>query len=339
MALVVMIIAAPCFADIYAGGQARYLAMGGAGLAAVDTPDVTTSVNPAAIGIIPTTTRVIFFPSGSFRADNASTKDLFNWALDIPNLSPIESLELAQDFGGFPTMFDYEASVGFGRGGLGITFNGEARARVTPNDPFMQWARGEAAPDASMEANVHSEAAGSLPIVTLAIPVSQLSKDAGQLWIGGRLRYVNGRYTNRTVTWNGLSLQVSTEPVERSTGIAGDIGVIYLLPKLPKTSVGLVVTNLLKPSLDSIEQDMIVSIGAVTKPTSQLTIAADLVNLTKAYNEGAKLRMGIEIAPTKDYAVRFGYSGQSFTWGGRVFGIDVAFSSRMPLGINRTIRF
>jgi hypothetical protein len=138
---------------------------------------------------------------------------------------------------------------------------------------------------------------------------------------------------------DALKVDVDRETVERSTGIAIDAGAIYLLPRLPQTSVGLVVTNLIKPSLGSIEQGTIISIGAVTKPTSKLMVAADLVNLTNAYNEGVKLRIGVELAPTKYYALRIGHSGESFTFGARLFGVDVAFSNRMPLGINRTIRF
>jgi hypothetical protein len=195
-----------------------------------------------------------------------------------------------------------------------------------------------------MQAVVWGEAAISEPSVGFGFKVPHFATGKSDLWLGTRLRWVQGKYVRRTVSWSGSSdpnnaLTTSNEPIQDESGIGGDFGAIYRTNDHSGLTFGVAATDLLKPSLGPIEQDMILSVGMSVKPHPKVLIAADVVNLTNGYDEGTKLRIGVEVAPVSVLAVRAGYSGDAFTYGFGFFGFDFAFSSDIPLSIARTIRF
>jgi hypothetical protein len=178
----------------------------------------------------------------------------------------------------------------------------------------------------------------------MGFKVPKFATGKGDLWLGGRLRYVRGEYVRRTISWSGSAdpndpLQTSNESVADSSGVGGDLGLIYRAPGPKDLSFGLAVTNFLKPSLGSIRQDSIWNMGMAVRPNSKTLVVADLVNINQAYDEKVKLRLGVEVTPIRAIALRAGYSGDAFTSGFGVFGMDFAFSSKSPLSLSRTIRF
>lgn len=338
-------IALPGSADVNFGGLARFTAMGGAGLAVTDSPVTTSSMNPAALGMLPA--RISFaFPSVNLRAEGASLNDITDWASKIADLSGPDGIELAREFGKRETMLDASVNTGFMGSPLSLTLDGEARVRITPNAAFREFAETGTLPanPEDMEAVVWAEAATALPSVSLGFKVPSLATGKGDLWLGTRIRFVQGNYTRRTVTWSGSEdvdnlLQTSDEPSQEESGIGADLGIIYRTPGPKEVSFGLVATNLIKPKLGDIVQDTMLSVGMAMRPNSKTLVVADIVNLTDAYDEGMKLRTGVEFRPIRKLALRVGYSGDSFTSGIGIFGLDFAFSSEAPLTVARTIRF
>lgn len=332
-------------ADINAGGQARFLALGGAGLACTDSPALTSTVNPAALGMLPKRLSFIF-PNVGFQTDGATLSSISDWADDIWDLSGTEGVDFARQFGKQATMLDVTAGTGLMGGPIGIGADGEARIRIIPNAAFQEFARTGNLPDdpSQMQATVWAEAAASLPSISLGFKVPGFATGKGDMWIGTRLRYVRGTYVRRTVSWSGSMdpndpLATSDEPVQNESGIGGDLGMIYRAPGPSRFSVGLVATDLFKPGLGNISQDTSWNVGIAVEPMAKMLFVADLVNLTNAYDEGVDLRCGLEFRPIRMLALRAGYSGDALTTGIGIFGMDFAFSSNTPLSISRTIRF
>ncbi|MEN6520706.1 MAG: hypothetical protein ABFD46_06080 [Armatimonadota bacterium] len=341
----ILFAAVSAMADVSMGGQARFYAMGGAGLASIDNPSETATMNPAAMGLL--SKRVRFtLPNFGIRADGASVDDISKWANDIWDLSGTQGVEIAREFGTHDTTLDAGASTGISGLSISAMLDGEARLKIIPNDEFKEFARtGNLPSDPSkMEAVVWAEAAASVPSISAGFKVPKFATGKGDLWIGARVRAVKGRYIRRTINWSGSNdpnnaLTTSSEPVKEESGIGGDFGLIYRAPGKRQMSYGLAVTNLLKPSLGDIDQETIWNVGVSMQPTSKMVVVADIVNLTDAYDEGTDLRMGVEFRPVRWLGLRAGYTGHVLTTGVGVFGYDFAFASETPLSISRTIRF
>lgn len=337
--------ALPSAADVNFGIDARFMAMGGAGLATTDSPQATATMNPAAFGLL--SKRFSFtLPSGSFSAQNASLSDINHWASSISDLSGQDGIDLARQFGQRNTMLDVSALTGFSVGSVSAMLDGEARARITPNAAFQEFARTGVLPVNAdqMQAVIQAEAATAMPAIGFGFKAPGIATGKGDLWIGARLRAMRASYVRRTVSWSGSAdpdnlLVTSDEPAQDENGIGADLGLIYRTPHANGLSFGLAVTNLLEPSLGAIEQDRIISLGMAVRPSPKTVVVADIVNLNNGYGEGAKLRFGLEFAPIKYLALRAGYSGESFTTGFGLFGLDFAFASKTPMSIARTIRF
>lgn len=338
-------LALPASADLNIGGEARFTAMGGAGLASTVNPSATATMNPAALGLLPKRLQ-LQFPYMNFRSTGASIGSLNKWANDVWDLSGTDAIKFARDFGTNETDYDLNIGTGINGGPVSLLANGEARLRIIPNDSFKEFVRtGNLPADPStMQATIWAEAGTAIPSVGLGFKVPKFATGMGNLWLGTRLRYVRGTYIRRTVSWSGSMdpnnpLQVSNEPAEKKSGLGGDFGLIYGKPGRTEMNYGLVATNLLKPGLGKVHQDTIWSMGVAAKPNSKTLIVADIVNLTGAYDENTALRMGVEFKPISAIALRAGYSENGFTTGFGLFGLDVAFASKSPLSISRTIRF
>ena len=337
------LVALSASADIEVGGLARSAAMGGAGLASTDNPAATAAMNPAAIGIM--SKRIGFqFPNASFRMEGIGLSDIREWGDKIWDLSGEEGIDLARELGKEEILMDLGLTTGITGSPISILADGEARVRVSPNEAFKEYARTGVLPadPTEMGATVRAEAVAALPSVALGLKVPSFASGKGDLWIGTRVRYVQGRYVQRTISGTNDPEDILTtteEPVQSESGIGADFGLIYRTPGPSQLSYGLAVTNLLKPSLGDIVQESVWSVGIAAKPNPRVTLVADLVNITRAYDESMKLRAGIEFKPIKAIALRAGYSGECFTTGIGIFGIDFAFATRTPLSISRTIRF
>jgi hypothetical protein len=337
-------LAPPVAADVNLGGYARSIGMGGAGLAVLDDPMATSLINPAAIALHPK--RLSFAaPSLDIREEGASSREVFKSLDDLSNSNTEAAIELARDFGGHDTTIGLDLSTSLSMSTYSLGFGGEGIASIVPNDVFKAWALNGTIPDtpSDAQATVTADAAVYMPSVSFGTRVPRVK--SGELYLGARGKVVRGTHYEQTlqleVNPDTLTADIVEDGAEirnEGTGFGMDTGLIYKTPGSKQTSFGLVVTNLLKPSIPVVQQS-IVSLGMATKPVSNVLIAADLVNLTRSYNQGVKLRFGAEVQFTKRLALRAGYSGDAFTYGIGLFGYNFAFSSETPLTIAQTIRF
>lgn len=184
--------------------------------------------------------------------------------------------------------------------------------------------------------------------------------------VGLRVRVLQTYYTryflNQTVIRGNIdplrAPELGGRDYLKDTGVAADVGFLFR-PRAGKgVSAALVVNNLVKPNStfraintglqqyqgrvgNNEEYDLLqttVSGGAALE-TGGLTIAADLMDITSA-TRPVDLRFGAEQQIGKSIALRGGYSSNTGITGGfGLFGFNFAFGERLPLEVNKSIRF
>ncbi len=190
-------------------------------------------------------------------------------------------------------------------------------------------------------------------------PTVQLSgkvpSSSGDLWVGTNLTVLTSesrRWTiqakNPEFTYSGNDISLSSVdfeaveiPTKKKTSLKADIGVLYR-PDNSILQYGLVVNNFIKPSLRGVtnsQEDPMISLGVATAPMRHILFAADLVNITGANEQDAKLRTGAEFRLSSKFALRAGYSGDRITYGFNLFGFDMAFSKDSPNILSKAFRF
>ena len=184
--------------------------------------------------------------------------------------------------------------------------------------------------------------------------------------VGLRVRVLQTYYTryfvNQTVVLGNIdpirAPELGGRDYLKDTGVAADVGFLFR-PRAGKgVSAALVVNNLVKPDskfravnaglqqyqgrVDNNEEfDLLQTTvsGGVALETGGLTVAADLMDLTSA-TRPVDLRFGAEQQIGKSFALRGGYSSNTGITGGLgFFGFNIAFGERLPLEINKSIRF
>ena len=194
-----------------------------------------------------------------------------------------------------------------------------------------------------------------------ALPAVQLStghetKSGGQLWMGTNMQFLH----SESHTWNvvGSADSYNYDAANKLTGIdvgftaveqtpqkdsamKADVGFIYR-PKGSLFQYGAVVNNLISPKLNGIpnsQEKMMISAGLAIVPKRNLTLAADLVNITGANGEKAQLRMGGEFRLGRMFAARAGYSGSTWTYGAEVLGLNIAWAGRSAQLLSNILKF
>ncbi|MGQ9580017.1 MAG: hypothetical protein ACUVT8_03625, partial [Armatimonadota bacterium] len=120
-----------------------------------------------------------------------------------------------------------------------------------------------------------------------------------------------------------------------------DVGLIYK----SKDSIwqyGLVINNFIKPKVRGITNtldDPMISVGVAAPLGRNFLFAADLVNITGANGENAKLRMGGEFRMGRLFAIRAGYSGSKWTYGAELLGLNIAWSGRSAQLLSNVLKF
>ncbi|MHB9036173.1 MAG: hypothetical protein ACYC64_05870 [Armatimonadota bacterium] len=190
--------------------------------------------------------------------------------------------------------------------------------------------------------NVAAKFIYALPAVNYSRGVNTAG---GKLWLGTRMRWLNSEAHTWTMTQKAgvtdrVELQATEDLTQKSedSGFGADLGFIYQ-PEKSLIQYGMVVNNFWDAQLAGIDTPLMVSAGIAAQPNKLWSFAADLVNINKAYNEGTQLRMGAELNLTRKLALRAGYSGNSFTYGFGLFGMNFAFSGDAPNLISRALRF
>lgn len=367
-----------CASDFNFGSYARSAAMGGAGLALTDDPSTSSIVNPAA-GAATGARFQFVFPSLDFHTRGASFSDLRSRVSQVSGGTDSDALALIEAFGKAPTTLAVGAVGGFaGPIGVtaegeaqGIITPGSAfsnwvtagmpktAAALTSNtgitDPTLVAAIAAAISGGNItnmdtlvnaltaDTNVQAKLIYAIPAVSWSTGFK--ARNGGKLWVGARMRWLQ----SETHTWNiqqdaGTTGQIdlqASEDLTRKTedsGFGADLGLIYQ-PKNSMAQWGVVVNNFRDAGLDGIETPRMLSIGMASQPRARLRYAVDLVNINGAYDENMKLRMGAEWIITNNLVLRAGNSGDSWTYGVGILGLNFAFSNNAPNMISRVLRF
>ncbi|MEN6355854.1 MAG: hypothetical protein ABFD83_02080 [Armatimonadota bacterium] len=376
-ALAIVITAgAVCASDLNFGSYARSVAMGGAGLAMTDDTSTSSIVNPAAAAAIGTKFQFIF-PSFDVHTRGATFSDLTDRTSEVSSGDDDDALKLIRDFGKQDTKLNFGVVTGFA-GTFGVTAEGEAQAVISPSTSFGEWATAgtptsvadlksmtfsdptvKAAIDAALAddningddaANIVNAISGDTDLVgryVYALPAVNLSRGLstknGKLWLGTRMRWLHSEVhawhvSQKEGVTDSIKLDATEDMKSEDDGFGADLGFIYR-PQKSSLQYGAVINNFWDAKLEGIETPRMLSVGIAAQPNRRWKFAADLVNVNKAYDEGTKLRMGTELSVTGSLALRAGYSGDSFTYGVGIFGLNFAFSDDAPNLISRVLRF
>jgi hypothetical protein len=178
----------------------------------------------------------------------------------------------------------------------------------------------------------------------------------GKMWLGTNVKILSTegkrwqlkgtRVGSLSVSGSNVLADLDFEAEElpgegRKTTMKADIGLIYT----PHDSVwqyGLVVNNFVKPKLRGItntQDDPMISAGVAAVLGRNFLFAADLVNITGANDQNAKLRLGGEFRLGRLFALRAGYSGKEWTYGAELLGLNIAWSGRSAQLLSNVLRF
>ena len=194
----------------------------------------------------------------------------------------------------------------------------------------------------------------SMPTVALSTGVNT---SRGKLWYGTNVEFLHSEahtwaiqgaadpngyhYNGNSLTGVDVGFNAVEQPVVKSDTVKADIGAISGL-KNPFFRYGVVVNNVIQPELkgitDTVTQPM-VSMGVAAIPSKRLVLAADVVNLNRANDENVQLRMGGEFRLTSFLTARAGYSGQNWTYGVGLLGVDFAFDGRTAQMLSHVLKF
>lgn len=360
--------------DYTFGSDARAFAMGGAGLAATRNQSTSNgqSFNPAALAFAPRGFS-FYAPSFSFRADGAvSTGKAYSYLLDGADLR--DTADLVRRFSEEDSVFGANSNIGFRYGAFELQVGAVGKARLLPNNLLANWAQtGANLANVPTDGQADLLAAGYVTLPSLAyaikLPLKPNKEEPTKGYegsVGLRVRFLQTYYTRYLV--NQTAVLGGVEPIRapelggsdylQDSGIAADIGFMFR-PRAGKgVNAALVVSNFVKPGSkyralnaaipnyngrvgNGTEFDLLqttLSAGAAYE-SGGLTLAADLMDVTSA-TRPVDLRFGAEQRIGRFFAARGGYSSNTgITFGAGLFGFDIAFGERLPLELNKTIRF
>jgi len=349
-----------CAGQFSFGSDARTVGMGGACIALSDDPIVAVRANPAAMAATRTGERFIL-PSLDLRARGATLDDVRSWLSELASLDSTDAFSLMTAFGSHRTTLDVSAFTGVA-GSWGLTVEGEAQGIVNPSTSFSSWVNaGEPVTPAGLAAaglipdtsaasvsgfaaklNNSSNAQGrvvySLPAVTLG---TKVESNTGKLWFGAKTKLLRSDFRQYTLqsTSDAAGIQVGLAQSENksSTGVAVDVGLLFQ-PSEVGAQFGLVAQNVIAPNLAGIDTPLVWSVGTAVRPAEGWVVAADLVNLNRAFGENPDFRIGVEKRFTHSFALRVGHSASGFAGGVEVSWFNVAFSDETPMMISKILR-
>lgn len=345
--------------DANFGAYARSEAMGGAGLALIDSSTSASGLNPAAAAANGGGLKFVI-PSVDYSCRGASLSDLADSSSEINSSNEDDAIKLAEDFGERQTILTVGATTGF-VGRFGITAEGEAQGLINPGSNFSAWvAAGHPTDAATLQslgfisgpadlANFANNLTTNTSVIgryVYAAPAvyyaTAFNTSKGKLWAGTKVRFLHSevRSWNIAAGESGGNVSLSAAEAEqlKDNGVGADIGFVFR-PTKSRMQYGMAISNFLEPKLSGISAPAMLSVGAAAQFKPGILAAIDLVNINQAYSEKTRLRMGAEWKIGRLLALRGGYSGTSFTWGFGAFGLDFAFSDKAPNIISRSLWF
>lgn len=381
-------------AGLDVGGNARSIAMGGAGLALGDRLETTAILNPAAPAASGARTRLVL-PGVSFHTEGASVSDLIDSVSDISDASADSAISLVNDFASRPTRLLLTTAFGFA-GPFGAVVQGEARGTIDPGTAAAEWATAAASfsSDSAIDldalasritnanfqsmiayANASNYTAAQDALKSYLADISDnhvgadvvygpqfmlsrsVKRPNGTMHLGATVKLLRGESRSWQVVASedpnnpvagtgsnitaGVVFEAVENPVSKKSSVGVDLGMIYK-PVKSRWQYGVVINNAIKPGfhgMDGVKEDTTFSVGAAFIPVRGITVAADVINITGANGDSAKLRFGGEMSFGSLLALRAGYSGRNWTYGCRVLGIDLAFEGRTAQLLTNIIKF
>jgi hypothetical protein len=323
-ALVLCVAGAAGADDLTIGGDARAFAMGGAGIATSGTADGATRNNVASLAFDKGNVRV-YAPNLGIRAQGAVRQQRgLDYLLGLGSLG--QAAKLVRDYGNRDSTFAVNASAGVRVGHLEILTNAVGTGTTKAS---------------GSNTDVTVDGVYNFPSIGFAAVVPG-QKGRMQLAVGGRVKYANVVHSRLIVDSNGNATpapEMNGRETDTKQGIAGDLGLMLKERDGGPLSLGLAVTNAIKPKAPVGGATFLTtaSLGAgyVKK---NVTVAVDLVDLTRTAGD-TQLRAGAEVK-AGPLPLRAGYSSLTgVTYGTRLFGVDLAFSRKQPLEIGSSIRF
>jgi hypothetical protein len=359
--------------DYTFGSDARAFAMGGAGLAVTRNQGSNERrYNPASLAYTPRGF-TLYSPSFSFRADGAiSTTKAYSYLLSGAEIG--ETTDLIRRFGEEDSVFGVNSNIGFRVGSFELQVEGVGKSRLLPNASLARWAQqGANLSNVPADAQADVLAAGylTLPSIAYAIKLPSRKEDVEanrgyDTAVGLRVRVLQTLYTRYFL--NQTAILGNIEPLRapelggkdylKDTGVAADVGFLFR-PRAGKgVSAALVINNLVKPNSkfqavnaglaqyqgrvgNNEEFNLLQTTvsGGAAYETGGLTVAADLMDISSA-TRPVDLRFGAEQQIGNSIALRAGYSSNTGVTGGfGLFGFNFAFGERLPLEVNKSIRF
>jgi hypothetical protein len=358
---VVIILSISCIvsrADVIFGGNARDIAMGGAGVAIVDKTERSTQLNPAALALFNRRVRVAMLPNVGLRVSGVPLRAAYEHLFGNPDQN--DAVSLARDFGSKNSEFGVGLGWGARIGHMDARVEGTALARILPNTALQTWSKNANGDTTQLTGNERADMLGaavySLPTVGIA---ERISPGGSPILVeaGTRIKLQRAIYSHYIVSSANIANNTAATPAPELNGgttITKDgIGVDFGLLAHPRNhsgfSAAIVVINLIEPRFvfNGTDQN-----GAAVKydfqprsmvvgsayESGRLLFAADAVDLTRAYGN-VQGRIGAEYK-TRGIALRAGYaSARGFTVGFGWGYFDIAFGARAPLGLSQTLRF
>lgn len=352
------VLAIPARADITLGPDARTVGMGGAGLASIE-PSSAVTMNPASLA--DTGARLaVQWPSINARTDGAGFGDALK-LLGKPSLSETDAYKLALSLGTQNTRLDTSANAGLLLPKMDLQVKAAIRTDIIPNEAFKQWASSgaEGVPSAEARADIHAGGIAILPSIGVGFRVPMNEEKTGRLAVGVRLKPTTAYYSHYVIDSAAvmanapqLAPEMGGKSYLKEGSISADLGVTYSLPNMPTARVAVVVNNLIEPkavsfataSPDGMFSKQLaprtISAGAALSG-EYVTLAADLVDLTRASGNNPQLRLGAEFrVPSTPFALRGGYSTSTgLTAGVGIGGFGIAYSKNTPIMLTQSITF
>lgn len=344
--------------DITYGGDARYFAMGGAGIALLQERSGS-RINPASIAYESQPYALLYPTLGLRAAGGASTGNVTNFLLNGQKLD--DARDIAVSFGKQDSDFGINGNVGLRVGKIEVSGSAVARGRILPNAVFSSWSNGDKTQQIPPGSQVDVFAGGYyvLPAIAGATTLPAKSDAVRSYAVGGRLKYMRGIYTHDTV--NSLALinggkaspapELNGKDHITKNGIGLDLGFLAR-PRKPQAhaSYAAVIANAIKPKFDINGTDRdgnfkkykllatTISTGMAYQKNNT-TFAADLVDITSSAGK-AQLRFGAEQKLISNLYLRGGYnSSNGFVYGVGLLGFDIAVGKRQSLELVKTLNF
>ncbi|MDX1932929.1 MAG: conjugal transfer protein TraF [Capsulimonadales bacterium] len=355
--------------DITFGGDARAFAMGGAGIALQNLSGAN-RINPATLAFEVRRFDLIA-PSIAVRTENdLSVSRVYDYFFTGRLKDGGDLNDIVRTFSGKDSVFGVNGSAGIRVGSVEVSGFAVGKGRLLINNDLRNWIEsgrpGEGSSTAIRDNAPNSRAdviaAGyyNLPAIGVGVRLPMPESARQHVAVGVRVKVMRAYYAHYLADAAVLDAAADAfaAPELRGRdyldkrGVGADLGFLWRQTPRPAGvfSAGLVVANVVNPrfKFSGTDRNGAPTTVDLLKTTASLgagyqwkglTAAADLVDVTGG-GDSRQFRTGAEYAFGRNLALRGGYSSAGgFTYGGGLFGFNVAFGQRQPLEVVRTINF